>query len=102
MLKDSDVGAVVAAKDMETAKAFYGDKLGLTVVSEDGGGTLYQSGNGRIFVYQSDLAGTNKATAAAWSVGDIESVVADLKTKGVTFEHYDDMPGVTLDRKSVV
>jgi hypothetical protein len=52
------------------------------------------SGNTRVLVYHSQYAGTNKATAATWMVSDIESLVKDLKAKGVSFEHYD-MPGVT-------
>jgi hypothetical protein len=47
-------------------------------------------------VYQSQYAGTNKATAATWGVDDdIEVIVPALKAKGVSFEHYD-MPGMTL------
>ena len=36
-------------------------------------------------------------TIAQWHVDDIESEVRDLKTKGIRFEVYDDMPGVTWD-----
>ena len=47
-------------------------------------------------VYQSQYAGTNKATAATWDVGgDIEKTVQALKAKGIAFEHYE-MPGMTL------
>jgi hypothetical protein len=59
------------------------------------GGTFYSSGRGGVFVYPSEFAGTNQATAAAWTVEDVEGMVEQLKAKGVTFEHYD-MPGVEL------
>jgi hypothetical protein len=50
----------------------------------------YQTGAGKLFVYRSQFAGTNKATAATWIVGeDIERTVKALKAKGLTFEHYD-------------
>ena len=60
-------------------------------------GTLeleFESGHGKVLVYQSQFAGTNKATAATWPVADVEREVADLKSRGVAFEHYD-IPGVT-------
>jgi hypothetical protein len=48
-------------------------------------------------VYKSQYAGSNKATAATWTVGDeVEGIVRSLKAKGVAFEHYD-MPGTTLE-----
>ena len=50
-----------------------------------------------VFVYPSEFAGTNKATAISWGVGDdMEAIISDLKGKGVTFEHYDSLPGVTM------
>ena len=50
---------------------------------------VFKSGNSTINVYRSQYAGTNKATAVTWTVGDVEEVVRALKTKGVKFEHYD-------------
>ena len=56
---------------------------------------VLKSGNSTVNVYRSQYAGTNKATTVTWVVGeDIESVVQQLKAKGITFEHYD-MPSVT-------
>ena len=54
----------------------------------------YTSGNASVLVYQSQFAGTNKATAVTWAVPDLEGAIKDLKAKGVRFEHYD-LPGVT-------
>ena len=57
----------------------------------------YQSGKSTIVVYESQFAGTNKATSATWGVGDeLDSIVSTLKKKGVPFEHYN-MPGAELD-----
>jgi hypothetical protein len=51
-----------------------------------------------VLVYPSEYAGTNLATAATWAVGeDFEATVQDLKAKGVTFEHYDDLPETTRE-----
>ncbi len=95
MLGDKTVVATISVKDLEAGKKFYGETLGLTTgAGDDPGGVLYKSGNSNLFVYQSEFAGTNKATAASWGVGaDIETVVEGLKAKGVTFEQYD-MPNV--------
>jgi hypothetical protein len=51
-----------------------------------------------LFVYESEYAGTNRATAASWAVGDdFDAIVDDLRAKGVAFEHYDDLPETTRD-----
>ena len=49
----------------------------------------FKTGNTFLVVYKSDYAGTNQANAVVWGVGEeIEAIIADLKAKGVTFEHY--------------
>lgn len=97
MLGSNEVCAVLAVKDMDKAKEFYGGTLGLEASKESAGGIFYKSGNGGVFVYPSpQFAGTNQATAAAWSVDDADAVVEELKGKGVTFEQYD-LPGATLE-----
>jgi len=97
MLGDKDVIATVAVKDLGVARKFYEGTLGLKVADAQGSEAItFASGKSSLIVYRSQYAGTNKATALNWKVGDnIEKVVATLKDKGVTFEHYD-MPDVTL------
>jgi catechol 2,3-dioxygenase-like lactoylglutathione lyase family enzyme len=97
MLGNNNVHAIVAVKDLGAAKDFYENKLGLKKVDENPGGVMYQSGETKIFVYPSEYAGTNKANAASWEVDNIDEVIADLKSKGISFEHYDNIPGVTLE-----
>jgi catechol 2,3-dioxygenase-like lactoylglutathione lyase family enzyme len=98
MLGKHDVGATIAVSDMETARSFYENTLGLEPAMEMGDAVVYSSGGSRVLVYQSEYAGTNKATAATWSVGDsFAGVVDDLHRKGVSFERYDDLPGVTRE-----
>jgi catechol 2,3-dioxygenase-like lactoylglutathione lyase family enzyme len=96
MLGDKDAAATVAVKDLETARTFYEKTLGLKVVGSEGSeAVVYRSGRSTLLAYESTYAGTNKATAVTWSVGDdIEEVVQALKARGVTFEHYD-LPGMT-------
>jgi catechol 2,3-dioxygenase-like lactoylglutathione lyase family enzyme len=97
MLGSNDVCACLAVKDMAAAKTFYGETLGLEAGMETPGGTFFKSGKSGVFVYPSGFAGSNQATAAAWMVEDVEGAIEDLKSKGVTFEQYDEIPGATRD-----
>ena len=98
MLAGKDPVATIAVKDLGVARKFYEGTLGLKV--EDASGTeaqVYRSGNARLIVYRSQFAGTNKATALNFIVGDeLEGIVKGLRDRGVTFEHYD-MPEVKRD-----
>ena len=98
MLGDKDAIANVAVKNIDVAKKFYEKTLGLIPVASEGGELIvYKTGNSRLNVYRSQYAGTNKATAVTWMVGDqIEEIVRALKAKGVAFEHYD-MPGLKVE-----
>ncbi|HEY3047308.1 MAG TPA: VOC family protein [Polaromonas sp.] len=98
MLANRNVMATIAVRDIDVAKKFYGDKLGLQALESSEEGVLsYQSGNATVVVYVSQYAGTNQATSATWGVGDeFDSIMQTLKAKGVIFEHYD-LPGLTLE-----
>jgi catechol 2,3-dioxygenase-like lactoylglutathione lyase family enzyme len=96
MLGGTNAIATVAVKDLRRAREFYEGVLGLRVKDAQGSEAItFESGVTHVIVYRSDYAGTNKATAINWMLGDdIEKVVATLRERGVTFEHYD-MPGLT-------
>lgn len=98
MLSDSEAIAMIAVKDINAATKFYEGTLGLSRLSIEGDEAItYRSGSSKLNVYRSQYAGTNKATCVVWNVGtDIEAVVADLKSKGVSFEHYD-MPDMNVE-----
>ena len=97
MLGAKNAAATLAVSDLDRARDFYENTLGLTSPTEMAGAVLYQSGDSRILVYPSEFAGTNQATAATWAVGDdFDAIVDDLRSKGVTFEHYD-LPDTTLE-----
>jgi hypothetical protein len=97
MLGNRDAAATIAVKDTKAAKKFYEGALGLKPAPTGGPGVLsYKTGSSTVLVYESKFAGTNKATAATWVVGDeLEGIVKTLKDKGVAFEHYD-FPDTTL------
>ena len=97
MLGDKPAAANLAVKNLAAARKFYEGTLGLRAVGTEGEHLVaYRSGTSTVLVYESQYAGTNKATAVTWTVGpDVESVARALKAKGVRFEHYD-MPGLKL------
>src|SRR3954470_10234823 len=98
MLGDNQAVATVSVRDLNAAKKFYADVLGLKQIDAEGQeAVVYETGSGRLIVYRSQFAGTNKATGVTWNVGKgIDGLVRDLKGRGVAFEHYD-MPGMKLE-----
>jgi catechol 2,3-dioxygenase-like lactoylglutathione lyase family enzyme len=98
MLGNRNATANIAVKDLAKAGAFYENTLGLKPVGREGEEVIvFASGDTLINVYHSEFAGTNKATAVTWAVGDdIGKLVKALEDKGVAFEHYE-WPGVTMD-----
>lgn len=97
MLRDRNSSAIVAVADLDRARRFYSDTLGLTLAQEpDGDMPLgYRTGDTWLTVYQSEFAGTDRANAVTWDMqGDLVETVQALKAKGVTFERYD-LPGLT-------
>ena len=94
MLKTHDSSAIVAVGDLDRARNFYGDVLGLDLAEEgtDEGVLVYRTGATRLVVYQSEFAGTNRANAVVWGVGqELDEIVAELEAKGAAFEHYPDI-----------
>ena len=91
MFENTPLGATLPASDIERAKTFYRDKLGLKPIedNDEGGGVMYETGGARFLVYPSEFAGTNKATAAAWEVDDLDGAVNELKGRGVSFQEFD-------------
>jgi catechol 2,3-dioxygenase-like lactoylglutathione lyase family enzyme len=94
MLNTISPTPMLAVKNVEQARRFYEDTLGLTPEPNGMEDILqYRAGTTSFVVYPSEYAGSNKATALTWAVGDrLDDEVAALKRKGVTFEHYD-LPG---------
>jgi catechol 2,3-dioxygenase-like lactoylglutathione lyase family enzyme len=98
LLGNRNAVANLAVRNLEVARRFYEDTLGLAPVDEEDDEVIvFKSGDSIVNVYRSQYAGTNEATAVTWTVGDdIEDIVRTLRDKGVTFEHYD-MPGIKRD-----
>jgi catechol 2,3-dioxygenase-like lactoylglutathione lyase family enzyme len=90
MLGKADFTPMIAVKDLDRAKQFYTDTLGLKPTGEENSEVfMLKSGDTTLSLYRSEFAGSNKATALTFDVNDIKSEVSELKGKGITFEHYD-------------
>ena len=94
LLTKTDAITNLAVKDLAAARKFYEGILGFECVDSEGDElAVYRSGKTVFWVYRSEYAGTNRATAMSWPVGDrVEAVAEALAAKGVRFEHYD-LPG---------
>ena len=95
MLGKADATPMIAVKDLDRARKFYEDTLGLKARIDDSARCFtLKSGDTTFNVYRSEFAGTNKATALNFDVDDIDNEVRELKDKGIFFEHYD-LEGLT-------
>jgi catechol-2,3-dioxygenase len=91
------ISARAAARDLGRARTWYEERLGLVPEHEDAGGVWYRfAGETWLYLYATPSAGTAQNTIAGWQVVDIESVMAELRARGVVFEQYDlgDVPMV--------
>lgn len=97
MLSQAHVSAALPASDLDRAKAFYTEKLGLPEPQAfEGEALLFESGGDRFMVYRSGGQPSGTHTQMGWDVQDVEAEVLDLRGRGVVFEEYD-MPGVKTE-----
>jgi catechol 2,3-dioxygenase-like lactoylglutathione lyase family enzyme len=95
MLNDGRVATRLPAQDLERARAWYSEKLGLDPVEERPGGLRYQCAAGEFVLFQSTGAPSGDHTQMGWDVDDIDATVAELRARGVVFEEYD-VPGMEI------
>jgi catechol 2,3-dioxygenase-like lactoylglutathione lyase family enzyme len=93
-LKSAKTATRLPAQDLDRARAFYSEKLGLDPSEEREGGLLYRLGDSEFGLFQSAGAPSGAHTQMAFEVEDIEATVAELRERGVAFEEYD-VPGLT-------
>jgi catechol 2,3-dioxygenase-like lactoylglutathione lyase family enzyme len=94
MLAESKVATRLPAQDLERARRFYSEKLGLEPAEERPGGLLYRCGGAEFALFESAGASSGDHTQMGWEVADIEAVVEELRGRGVVFEEYE-IPGLT-------
>lgn len=98
MLDRFEVATRLPARDLDRARAWYADKLGMTPSEERPGGLLYRCAGGTkfaLFASAGEPSGTH--TQMAFTVDDLEAVVATLRERGVVFEEYDFTTGGIAD-----
>jgi len=94
MLDNAKVATRLPAQDLERARAFYAEKLGLEPAEQRPGGLRYRVAGGEFALYQSGGAPSGEHTQMGFEVEDIDAAVAELRQRGVVFEEYD-IPGLT-------
>lgn len=97
MLKDGRVATRIPVQDLDRAREFYSQALGLEPSEERPGGLLYRCASGEFALFESAGGSPGTFTQMGWDVDDIEATVAELRERGVVFEEVD-LPGLkTVD-----
>ena len=89
MLQNSNVATRLPAQDLERARLFYAEKLGLEPIEGRPGGLKYKCGNGYFALFESTGAPSAEHTQMAWEVDDLDAAMTELRRRGVVFEEYD-------------
>ena len=98
MLGDATVHPVLLAKDLDQARAFYHDKLGLEIIGEWDHGIHFRCGGGtKIAVSKSTTGTSDMQTQIGWEVADLRRELQELRSRGVTIEEYDQPDLKTVD-----
>ena len=93
MLGDSPLDVVLLATDLDAANDFYANKLGLPVVGRSEQSLTFSCGDGsRLVISKSETGTADTQTQAQWRVQDLAAELAELRSRGVKIEDYDD-PG---------
>lgn len=88
--------AKLPAQDVERARAFYRDVLGLEAVRENHGHVFYECGGSLFLVFPSNGSSSGTHDQLGFGVEDIEAAVAELRDRGVELETYDAPPGCSF------
>lgn len=103
MFKDSDAFSSFSVNDLEVARRFYGETLGLDVADVPEMEGLLQvrlAGGGRVLIYPKPDHAPASFTVLNVPVDDIDGAVDELTNRGVSFESYDEDP-ITTDEKGI-
>jgi catechol 2,3-dioxygenase-like lactoylglutathione lyase family enzyme len=89
MLSKLEIHAGIPAQDLNRARQFYAEKLGLQPEAEMPWGLVYRCKDSWFNLYPSGGTSNGTFTQAGWATEDIEAEVAELKARGLVFEEYD-------------
>jgi catechol 2,3-dioxygenase-like lactoylglutathione lyase family enzyme len=98
MLGNSPVHPVLLAQDLDAARHFYHDQLGLEIIFEREGAIEFRCGQGTHLSVSKSTTGTaDSQTQIAWEVEDLQSELDELRSRGVRIEDYD-LPGLKTEK----
>jgi catechol 2,3-dioxygenase-like lactoylglutathione lyase family enzyme len=96
-LSDGKVATRLPARDLERARRFYAERLGMEPAEERPGGLRYRCHDSEFVLFLSAGGPSGEHTQMGWEVDDLDRVVSELRERGVRFEEYD-IPGLeTVD-----
>jgi catechol 2,3-dioxygenase-like lactoylglutathione lyase family enzyme len=101
MFKDTPAFSSFSVDDIEAAKKFYGETLGLEVKQRPEGLELHLAGGAEVFIYPSSTYEVPTHTVLMFMVDDIHAAIQELKEKGIAMEQYD-RPDFTTDEEGVL
>jgi predicted enzyme related to lactoylglutathione lyase len=101
MFKDSKAFSGFSVDNIERAKKFYSETLGLETSTPMRQLQLHLANGGKVFVYEKPNHEPATFTVLNFPVKNVEKAVDELTAKGVKFEHYD-MPGIKTDEKGIM
>lgn len=88
-LSEAHVATRLPAQDLDRARRFYADKLGLQPSEVRPGGLLYRCSGGEFALFESTGSSPGTFTQLAFQVDDLDATVAELKSRGLEFEQFD-------------
>lgn len=96
-LEGARMAARIPVADLDRARSWYSQKLGLEPVEEREGGLRYQCANGEFALFLSAGGADGSFTQMGFEVDDLDATVAEMRERGVVFEEVD-IPGLeTVD-----
>ncbi|MGH7196400.1 MAG: VOC family protein [Candidatus Saccharimonadales bacterium] len=102
MFKDSKAFSGFSVNDLQKAKEFYGETLGLKVTEDAMGLSLHLGSGAEVFLYPKENHEPASFTILNFPVDDIDDAVDELKAKGIQFERYDNMFPAEQDEKGIL
>jgi catechol 2,3-dioxygenase-like lactoylglutathione lyase family enzyme len=91
VLADHPIDPMILATDIARAREFYGNRVGLELLIENDDFLTFRcGGDSRLVVTRSSSGTTEPQTKASWRVPDVAAEVAELRSRGVEIEEYDE------------
>jgi catechol-2,3-dioxygenase len=94
VLSNNPIDPMILATDLAVARQFYGERIGLELLlGSDEFLTFKCGGDSRLVVTRSSTGTTEQQTKASWRVSDLAAEVAELRSRGVAVQEFDE-PGL--------